>query len=157
MPPSHPYADQSPPQEPPAVQRAREVRRNLRESLRKLAATLMIVSRGGGNAQAISGEVAAVHQEFERYRETIGGYPSPRELLAMLHLSAVLEEQTPLSSEQLERALSLNAAVRGGLRIAAARLLNLPTEELAGETELLYGVNGMEALRPARNAGRPPR
>ena len=155
-PPNSP-ADTSPPLEPPAVQRAREARRRLQESLRRLAATLMIVSRGAGQAWAICSEVGAVQKEFENYREAIGGYPSPKELSAMLHLSPALERQSPLSTEQLEWALSLKAAVRGGLRIAAARLLDLPTEELAGETELLYGINGLEALRSARKAGQLPR
>ena len=71
----------------------------------------------------------------------------------MLHLSPTLDRSPRLSREQFEWALSLRAAVRGGLRIAAARLLELSSEELAGETELFYGINGLEALRRARNDG----
>jgi hypothetical protein len=154
--PSHAQADKPTSPEPPVVQQSREARRRLREELRRLAATLMSVSRGAGKPWAIYGEVVAVQEGFERYRAVIGGYPSPEELSAMLHLGPALESQTPLSRRQIEWALSLRAAVSGGLRIAAARLLNLPKEEVAGETELYHGINGMEALRSARNTAQQP-
>lgn len=156
MRPSHPRANESTAPEPPAVRQAQEARRRLREELRGLAANLMSVSRGGGKPWALRSEVAAVEREFEAYRAVIGGYPSSEELSTMLHLGDAPQKPTPPSKEELEWALSLTAAVRGGLRIAAARLLDLPSEESAGETELYYGINGMEALREARNAVRPP-
>ena len=141
------------PLEPTAVQRSRAARSRLREKLRELAASLMSVSRGGGKPWAIFSQIVAVQQAFESYRAAIGGYPTSEELSTMLHLSPTLDRSPRLSREQFEWALSLRAAVRGGLRIAAARLLELSSEELAGETELFYGINGLEALRRARNDG----
>ena len=153
----HPRATESAAPEPPAVELAQEARRRLRTELRGLAANLMSVSRGGGKPWALCSEVAAVEREFETYCAVIGGYPSSDELSTMLRLGDAPEKPTPLSREELEWALSLTAAARGGLRIAAARLLDLPTEEVAGETELYHGINGLEALRASRNAARLPR
>ena len=149
---SHPRETKPIAPEPPAVQKAQEARRRLCRELRGLAANLMSVSRGAGNPWALCSEVAAVEREFETYRVVIGGYPSCEELSTMMHFGEAPRKPTPLSREEVEWALSLTAAVRGGLRIAAARLLGLPSEEVAGETELYYGINGMEALRSARHA-----
>ncbi|HEY0625940.1 MAG TPA: hypothetical protein VGD10_04325 [Allosphingosinicella sp.] len=96
-------------------------------------------------------------QEFESYRAAIGGYPSPEELSAMLHFGDAPEWPAPHLKERIELAMSLRAAIGGGLRMAAARLLNFPKEELAGETELYFGINGLEALRAARDGSQSPR
>ena len=144
---SHPRANEPIAPEPPAVQKAQEARRRLCKEVRGLAANLMSVSRGAGNPWALCSEVAAVEREFETYRVVIGGYPSCEELSTMMHFGEAPRKPTPLSTEELEWALSLTASVREGLRIAAARLLDLSSEELAGEIELYYGIDGMEALR----------
>ena len=154
---SHPRPDETTAPEPPAVQQAEEARRRLRTELRGLAANLISVSRGAGKPWALCSEVDAVARDLETYRRVIGGYPSPEELSTMVRLGDAPRKPTPRSTDEMDWALSLSAAVRGGLRIAAARLLDLPTEEVAGETELYHGINGMEALRIARNAGRLPR
>lgn len=118
-------------------------------AVRELAANLLRVVRGAGRASELGRQADQFLAACEAYREVVGHYPPSEDLGAALHVHE-MPEPGKLAEHEYEFAAARESMVRGGLQIAASRLLGQSTQERAGESELFDGGRQYAALREER-------
>lgn len=138
-----------------------EAERQVDLALRELAANVLRVVRGAGRPYELDRQAIAFAEACEAYREAVGHYPASEGLGAALHVREILEPGK-WGEQEHEFAEAREAMIRGGLQIAASRLLGQPTQERAGESELFDGGRQYAAYCEtqrkewARERRRPP-
>lgn len=135
---------------------AEEVRERAVESLgwplRDLAANILRVVRGGGKPDDIAPQCAALIDAFEGYRAVCGPYPSSCDISAALAITLSGGMQARHEPETLRSIWAQETMVAGALQIVASKLLDEPSQEAAGRSELYRGVSDLEEARAASHA-----
>ncbi len=108
-------------------------------ALRELAANMLRVVRGAGRPYELLRQADRFLAVCEAYREAVGHYPPDQDLGAALQVHRELEPGIFAESEYVI-ADAREAMMRGGLQIAASRLLGQATQMRAGEAELFDGA-----------------
>lgn len=118
-------------------------------ALCELAANILRVVRGAGRPYELGRQAAGFVAACEAYREAVGHYPPPEDLGAALDVHRELEPSRFAEREYVISAAS-ESMMRGGLQIAASRLLGQLTQERAGDSELLDGARQYADYREER-------
>ena len=108
-------------------------------ALKDLAANLMRITRGAGKPYLVGRQAQELIEALKAYREAVGLYPGSDEISAALNIQEDLRLSGQLSRSENSRRYAKEMLVRGGLQIAASRLLGQSTQESAGSSELYQG------------------
>lgn len=118
----------------------------LRWLLSDLAANMLRVVRGAGKPFMLGSQMAAVLNEYERYREAAGHYPSDHDIGVMLDYSSRRDHRED------DWSYAIDLIVRGSLQFAGSTMVGQSTQQAAGESELMRGVSEIEAIRAKNRA-----
>lgn len=119
--------------------------------LRELAANILRVVRGAGKSHAIGSQCVAVLKAFQDYRDKVGHWPSSFEMDEALSIRPQ-ERPNETYDEYWEWRHAQEDIVRGGLQIAASRLVGQGTQEQRGRSDLMDGVRELDRIRDERRA-----
>ncbi len=119
------------------------------DRLKSLAANILRVVRGAGRAYEIPEQIYACALAIQAYRDAAGLGLSDYELSEML---SVREEHhgKGYSAADWDWASGIEQMMRGGLQLAASRLLEQRTQEQAGQSEMFDGARAIERSREER-------
>lgn len=131
-------------QEDAARQRANE---NLRWPLRDLAANLMRITRGAGKPYHLVNEINAVVSALNSYKEAFGHFPDSDTLRQTLNISLDEEKEDRLSDRALLWFYAEEKMMKGGLQMAASKLLGQTPQERMGHREVFEGLTEIEHQR----------
>lgn len=118
-------------------------------ALRELTANLLRVTRGAGRAYEVPRQMQACLLAFRAYVDATGVGLSNDEISAVLDVSQDLHGRG-FTDEDWQWYGGIEQAMRGGLQLAASRLLEQRTQERRGEDEIIDGVSSIERAREAR-------
>lgn len=114
--------------------------------LRILASNIIRVVRGAGNPALIGSQAASILRAMERYRKSAGAYPRSEAIADALKLPTQ-DGSTIADRGQREWVEGIERMIRGGLQMAASRLVAQTTQERAGENEMFQGLAPIEEQR----------
>jgi hypothetical protein len=123
--------------------------------LQELAANIIRVARGAGRAYEVPLQIFRCAELLQEYREASGFGLSDQEVSSMLgvrqdHYSPGQDWFAAATADAAERIM------RGGLQVAASRLVEQRTQERAGRNEMLDGARALENAKAERRNEMPP-
>lgn len=123
----------------------RKALQDTEQALRRLAANLIRVTRGSGDAFRIFEQAADLVVAMRAYYDVAGHFPSDGDLTAALNTEEEIRPDLP--DHVADRLLGVDLVIRGALQIAASRLLSQKLQVGAGESEMLAGMREIERAR----------
>lgn len=117
--------------------------------LRELAANMLRVVRGAGKSHEITAQCVAVLKAFQAYHDQFGHWPPSWEIDEALSIRR--DEANPVYDKEWEYQHACTVVLRGGLQVAASRLVCQNTQARRGMSEMMGGVNTILALRKEEN------
>ena len=125
-------------------------RHGIGSPLRNLAANIIRVVRGAGKSYEIGEQCADVLKAFKAYRESVGHWPTSFEIDEALSVFTGGPDDT--YDEFWSWRCAQEEIMRGGLQVAASRLVGQRTQENRGQTEMMDGVRALDRIREDRRA-----
>jgi hypothetical protein len=107
-------------------------------SLRELAANLMRVARGSGNAREMPQQAQDFIDAVVAYQDAAGRDPPPGAMAEVLRVSIELEARQHWSDARTHMYHAEHDVLRGALQLAASRLLGQRLQDRAGESLMLW-------------------
>jgi len=117
--------------------------------LRTLAANMLRSMRGAGEPVHLAGEMVAVLDAMQAYRDTMGHYPESHVLRSILNFRDDTLETRQISDGPREWALAEERVIAGALQNAASRLCHQRAQLAAGRHEMIEGIRVIEDIRSA--------
>ena len=121
--------------------------KRVKRALQELAANLLRVARGAGRPPDVFVQAGSLVDAAIAYREAVGTMP-PADLIAgyldVDQLGQVVGQGHPVHEVSLAR--GWETIMRGSLQVTASRLVGQPMQEQAGKSEMLQGVESIEAI-----------
>lgn len=115
-------------------------------SLAILTANLLRIVRGAGRSYDVLEQANSLLLAAQRYRDAAGVWPSSEQIANALDLASPdFDERWPEGESDF--VYGKEAMIRGGLQVAASRLLGQRTQETAGGRELMEGFYLIEQRR----------
>ena len=126
--------------------RQHEALQDIRLPLRELAANLMRVARGAGNAYLIEKQAIALVEALTEYRQSVGCGASDSALAEALTIGPDWDTLGECEAVEVDRSLAEWAIVKGSLQMAASDLLGQASQRSVGEKEMFQGLSTIERL-----------
>lgn len=128
---------------------AMDVTEGVDRTLRDLTVNIMRVSRGAGNAPEMARQVIECAVMLQRYRREKGHWPPAWALEKAIYFDPKgMERQRDLTGYDLQMRVAVDEMVKGGLRVAAARINRDHSQEHSGESDLVKGARRLPGVRP---------
>lgn len=128
----------------------REIRRHraqevVEEAFERLAANMLRVIRGAGQAHYLAQQCLGVVEACRAYHEAVGHWPPAHEIQAGLGIPRpAYHEDTIVRDNALHRIMS------GSLQVIASKMLGQHLQEAAGDREIHDGMRQYEEWREER-------
>lgn len=129
--------------------RAERAKGDFDQALRVLTANLLRVTRGAGRAWEVPGQLADCITTLHEYQQATGHGMSDFDISKMLNVQEDFLGRG-FDDEDWDWYGGIEEAMRGGLQMAASRLLGQRIQQQAAEKEILRGVQSVERAREAR-------
>jgi len=110
---------------------------------RQLAANLIRVVRGAGRPFQLGDQCADFLNVAQAYRAAHGVWPT-EEMHDWLSVSSDVDERVRVGGADAAKMRAVDDIIAGSLQMAASRLLSQRTQEAAGKSEMVRGINARE-------------
>lgn len=117
----------------------------LRSGLRKMAANLMRIARGAGNPYELEQQITSLSDYLKSYRDLVGHGVSDHIVYDCLNIRQRLDHDT--DADYRRRHEAKETMMLGAIQVAASRLTRNTTQEIAGDRQMLDGVELLQAAQ----------